>query len=78
MGLITTILKDELQKEVDNFCKMNDMNRGQVVRQALREFLENDIKQNTVEKIKNYKYCNCGRALVTAQEIRDGICKECI
>ena len=74
MEVTTILLTPEMQIEVREFGKLNDMNRSQVIRTAIREFL----LRKTVQNIAPIKYCNCGNQLSSEQEQRDGVCKECV
>ena len=70
----TFMIESEAEDEIRQFAKVNDMNDSQVIRQAIREFLQ----RKTKKEFTPIKYCGCGNSLVTEQEQRDGICKECI
>ena len=76
MEVTTILLPKEMLVEILEFAKLNDMNRSQVIRTAIREFLLRKTKQDISPIV--IKYCNCGNQLSSEQEQRDGVCKECI
>ena len=52
-------------------CKITDSNWDEKI---LKQFLEQGWK---IQKEKKYRYCGCGNQLITEEEQRDKICRDC-